>query len=348
MRGDCALGTRGELPRRDCGYRQPPRAGVNSAHSAVLLASPMSEALTAEIAARHELVGPLGGPLCGALAALPQDTRARIRAIVSLGTEGIDARAFAALPALGIVCCLGSGYDGVDIATAAVRKVIVTHSPGANASSVADVALALTIECVRDIPRNRTFLMSGEWNGLQGARPEARRGLTGRNLGIYGLGAIGGKVARRAEAFEMNVAYHGRKRQPDVQWAYFDTLLALAAWSDVLVIAARVDATNRHAIGLQVMEALGADGYVINVGRGSLVDESALIDALQRRVIAGAGLDVFEHEPNVPEVLRALPNVALTPHIGGITQEARHAMERMVLANLDAFFAAGSVPTPVP
>jgi lactate dehydrogenase-like 2-hydroxyacid dehydrogenase len=307
----------------------------------------MSVALTAELAARGEVVGPLAAPLHEALGASPAAVRGRIRAIVSLGTEGIDARIFAQLPTLGLVCCLGSGYDGIDIAAASERGVVVTHSLGANAASVADIALALTIECVREIPRRRNYLMAGEWNGLRGARPEARRGITGRNLGIYGLGAVGHKIARRAVAFEMNVAYHGRHRQAEVDWPYFDTLLGLARWADVLVIAARADSTNRHAVDRAMLEALGPDGYLVNVGRGSLVDETALIDALERGSIGGAGLDVFEHEPDVPAALRALPNVALTPHIGGITQEARNAMERMVLANLDAFLAGRPVPNPV-
>lgn len=315
---------------------------------ALLLASPMSEELTAGLATRFELLGPLAGSLDEALAAMPRDTLERVRAMVSLGIEGVDARVLARLPSLGIVCCLGSGYDGIDLLASAARNVIVTHSPGANAAGVADVAIALLIECVRDIPRKRAFLLAGKWNGLDGARPVAGPGLSGRNLGIYGLGAIGRKVAIRAEACEMHVAYHGRQRQPGVAWPYFDTLHALADWSDALVIAARVDATNRGVVDRRILKALGPEGYLVNVARGSLVDEVALIDALERGLIAGAGLDVFAREPEVPAALRALPNVALTPHIGGITREARREMERLVLANLDAFTAGHAVPTPVP
>ena len=307
----------------------------------------MSRALTAELAARYDLVGPFPGPFAEAVAGVAAATRERIGAIVSLGIEGIDARALSLMPSVGMICCLGSGYDGIDLAAAAERGATVAHSLGANAASVADVALALVIECVRDIPRLRRHLHAGEWNGLDGARPEGRRGLTGRNLGIYGLGAIGRKIALRALACEMHVGYHGRRRQADVAYDYFESLRDLAAWCDVLVLAARVDASNRHAVNGEVLSALGRDGFLINVARGSLVDEAALIGVLQRGDIAGAGLDVFEHEPNPPVALLALPNVALTPHIGGVTVEARAMMEATVLANLAAHFAGEPPPYPV-
>jgi lactate dehydrogenase-like 2-hydroxyacid dehydrogenase len=312
----------------------------------VLVASPMSRALTTALAARYATAH-LDGTLAEALPKLPPEARLEVDAMVALGIEGIDAATLYLLPTLRIIVCLGSGYDGIDLEAAARRGVAVAHSPGANASSVADVAIALVIECVRDIPRLRRHLQAGEWNGLHGARPEGRTGLTGRNLGIYGLGAIGRKIASRAIACEMNVGYHGRRRHDDAGYAYFATLRDLATWSSVLVLAARADGANRHIVDREVLAALGPEGYLVNIARGSLVDEAALTRALQDGTIAGAGLDVFEHEPDVPEALRALPNVALTPHIGGVTVESRARMEATVLANLAAHFAGEAVPFPV-
>ena len=313
----------------------------------ILLASPMSAALTAAIGSRYPLIGAPADPLDIAIAGMPAATLAGIRALVALGVERIDAALLARMPALGLISCLGSGYEAIDVAAAAARGVAVTHSPGASAASVADLALGLIIECVRDIPRKRAHLHAGEWNGMRGARPVARPGLTGRNLGIFGLGAIGRKIAVRALACEMHVAYYGRQRQSDAAYPFFDSLPELAAWADVLVVSARARTDNRHAVDAAVLSALGPDGYLVNVGRGSLVDEAALIAALEQGRIAGAGLDVFEHEPQVPAALRALPNVALTPHIGGVAQDARQASEQMLLANLDAFFAGKPLPTPV-
>ena len=173
-------------------------------------------------------------------------------------------------------------------------------------------------------------------------------GLTGRRVGIYGLGAIGGKIARRVVAFETEVAYHNRKPRSDVDYPYHATLPELAAWADVLIVAVRAGESNRHAVNAEVLAALGPQGHVVNIARGSVIDEAALIHALHAGTIAGAGLDVFEHEPAVPEEILALSNVALTPHIAGGTLEAQSAMQDMVVANLDAFFAGDPVVTPVP
>jgi lactate dehydrogenase-like 2-hydroxyacid dehydrogenase len=315
---------------------------------AVLLASPMSGSLVRQIGERYDVVGPLSAGVAEVGAQLSDAERARVGAIVALGVERIDAAVLAQLPNVVMVCCLGSGYDGIDLAAARGRGIAVAHSPGANAASVADVALALTIECVRDIPRLREHLRNGRWNGLDGARPEGRRGLTGLKFGIYGLGAIGEKIARRAQACEMSVGYHGRRPHDGVAYPYFATLHALAEWSDVLCLSARLDAGNRRIVDRRVLNALGREGFLVNIARGALVDEAALIEALQAGTIAGAGLDVFEHEPEVPEALLSLSNVALTPHIGGVTTESRANMEAMVLANLAACFAGAGAATPIP
>ena len=168
-----------------------------------------------------------------------------------------------------------------------------------------------------------------------------------RHGGIYGLGAIGLRVARRVETCGAIVGYHGRAAHDGVDRAWFDTLGALAAWADALVVTVRADASNRHAVDAGILRALGPDGHVVNVARGSVIDEAALIDALAQGALAGAGLDVFEHEPDVPPALLALPNVALTPHLGGATRDAQSAMQALVLRNLADHFAGRPAPTPV-
>ncbi len=203
------------------------------------------------------------------------------------------------------------------------------------------------IASVRRMFEANAFLHRGEWKGNASRQMSPVRGLTGRRVGIYGLGAIGERIAQRAAAFEMDVAYHNRRPRADVPYPHHATLLALATWADVLIVAVRADDINRHAVNADVLAALGPTGHVVNIARGAVIDEAALIAALANGGIEGAGLDVFEHEPDVPAALLALPNVALTPHIGGASIEAQAAMQALVLANLDAFFAGHPVLTPV-
>jgi lactate dehydrogenase-like 2-hydroxyacid dehydrogenase len=314
----------------------------------LLLAAPFGAAFVAALRRRLPLVGPVPLPLDASLRELATAVRMRIAGCVTFGASAFDAATMDALPDLRWIGCYGSGYEGVDLAAASARGIAVTHSPGANAASVADLAMGLLIASVRRLPAARRRLDDGRWQGnAADERSDPPRGLTGRKVGIYGLGEIGRRIAERAQAFDMTVAYHNRRRRDDVAFAYFPTLLELAHWADVLVVAVRAEAANRHAVDANVLAALGADGHVINIARGFVIDEAALVAALERGVIAGAGLDVFEHEPHVPAALRALPNVALAPHVGGATLQAREAMEAMVLANLDAFVAGRPVPNPV-
>jgi lactate dehydrogenase-like 2-hydroxyacid dehydrogenase len=314
----------------------------------VLLGARVPDAFVRRLAERFELLGPLPAPFPETVAALPAADAARVRAVITMGTVNTSRDALLRLPAVGLVSCIGSGYEGVDLAAARERGIAVTHSPGANASAVADLALGLLIASVRQMPEANAFLRRGDWKGNFASRMNLVRGLTGRRVGIYGLGAIGEKIARRVAAFEMEVAYHNRKPRADVDYPHHATLAALASWADVLIVAVRAGAGNRHAVNAQVLAALGPQGHVVNIARGSVIDEAALIHALRTGTIAGAGLDVFEHEPAVPEELLALTNVALTPHIAGGTLEAQAAMQDMVIANLDAFFAGNPVVTPVP
>ena len=243
-----------------------------------------------------------------------------------MGTVGAHARRRSRdLPALGLVCCIGSGFEGVDLAATRERRIVVTHSPAANASAVADLAVGLMIASVRRMFAANAFLRRGDWTGNFARRVPLVRGLTGRRVGIYGLGAIGEKIARRAAALrDRGRLSQSQAARPTSGYRYFDTLHALA---DVGRRARRRGARRRGRTGTAVdggvLAALGAEGHVVNIARGSVIDEAALIAALRDGVIAGAGLDVYEHEPVVPDELLALANVALTPHIAGGTTEAQ-------------------------
>ena len=314
----------------------------------ILLATRLPPAQHAILARRYEILGPLPPPINETVKSLSMAEAGRVRAIISMGSVNIPASALELFPRLGLISCLGSGYEGAPVAAARERGIEVTHSPAVNASSVADLALGLMISSIRDFDVARDYLRAGKFQGNAGLRLPSVRGLTGRKLGIYGLGAIGLQIARRAAACEMEIAYHNRKPRSDVAYPWHPTLAGLAEWADVLMIAVRADASNRQAVNREILAALGAEGIVVNISRGSVIDEAALVAALQGGVIRGAGLDVFEHEPAVTPALFDLGHVALTPHIAGNTQEAQAAMYALVLSNLEAFFAGRALPTPVP
>jgi hydroxypyruvate reductase len=269
----------------------------------------------------------------------------RIRAIGGSGESKVSAELMARLPALEIVSIMGVGYDGVDVAAAKARGVLVTHTPDVLNDDVADLALALMLNVARRIPQADRFVRAGSWP--QGPMPLATK-MSGARLGLVGMGRIAQAIAARAQAFGMSVAYTARSAKPALPFAFHATPTALAAASDFLVVITPGGAGTRKLINAEVLQALGPQGYLINVARGSVVDETALVDALQRGVIAGAGLDVFENEPQVPEALRGLDNVVLTPHIGSATQATRHAMANLAFENLRAHFAGERPPTLVP
>jgi hydroxypyruvate reductase len=241
---------------------------------------------------------------------------------------------------------MGVGYDGVDVSAALERKIPVTHTPGVLNDDVADLAMALMFCVARRIPQADRYVREGRWAD-QGPMPLARK-VSGARLGIVGLGRIGLAIAERAQAFGMSVAYTSRNARTEHAFRYYASARELAAEVDFLVAITPGGAGTRHLIDAQVLAALGARGYLINVARGSVVDEAALIDALQRGVIAGAGLDVFENEPHVPEALRALDNVVLTPHMASATRETRQAMADLAIDNLRAHFAGKPLLSPVP
>ncbi|MBR0692672.1 2-hydroxyacid dehydrogenase [Bradyrhizobium lablabi] len=267
-----------------------------------------------------------------------------VRALITAGGTPLGADAMDMLPKLGAIVCYGTGYDGVDLVAAAARKIAVGHSPGANATSVADIAVTLMLASVRRLPVADHYVRSGDWAGAKPSpmmRPQA--GMRGRRVGVYGLGAIGRKIATRVAAFETEVGYFSRTKH-DVPYHYFPSLEALADWCSVLMVAVRAGADTNHAVNADILRRLGGEGFVVNVSRGSVIDEKALVAALAGQTIAGAGLDVFAQEPHPPDALTALPNVVLSPHIGGHTLESHVAMQDCVLANLEAFFAGKPLP----
>lgn len=269
----------------------------------------------------------------------------RIRAVVATGESKVPAELIAQLPALEMITVFGVGYDGVDVAAARARGVPVTHTPGVLNDDVADLALGLLIAAARRIPQADRFVRGGEW--LQGPIPVARK-VAGSRLGVVGMGRIGQAIAQRALAFRMDVAYTARSPRANLPYAYHPNAASLAAAVDFLVVITPGGAATRGLIDAKVLQALGPQGYLVNVARGSVVDQPALIAALQAGTIAGAALDVFADEPNVPAELLAMDNVVLTPHIGSGTKQTREAMAQLTFDNLRAHFAGQPLLTPVP
>jgi lactate dehydrogenase-like 2-hydroxyacid dehydrogenase len=269
----------------------------------------------------------------------------RIRAIAASGESRVSREMLAQLPALEVISELGVGYDGIDVASARARGVEVTHTPDVLNDEVADLAIALVLAVARRIPQADRYVREGRWH--EGPAPLARK-VSGARLGIVGLGRIGKAIAQRAQAFGMSIAYTARNPRPDAGYRYLPSAAALAAEVDFLVVITPGGAGTRKLIDANVLAALGPRGYLVNVARGSVVDEAALVQALQNGTIAGAGLDVFEQEPNVPAALCALDNVVLTPHIGSATRETRQAMSDLAFGNLEAHFAGRPLLTPVP
>ena len=269
-----------------------------------------------------------------------------VRAVVTSGRHGASRELIESLPKLEGIFSQGVGYDPIDINTAKSRDVIVTNTPGVLNACVADTALSLILNVSRRFCQADRFVREGRW-------PNEAFPLTikpsGKRCGIVGLGNIGLQVAKRAEAFDMNVAYYNRRQRDDVpsHYRYYDDLIQLAGASDFLVVVVPGGAETRHLINDAVLNALGPKGYLINVARGSVVDEPALINALQDGRIAGAGLDVFEHEPQVPQALLDMDQVVVYPHLASGTEETRQAMADLVLSNLDGWFQRREVLTRV-
>lgn len=268
-----------------------------------------------------------------------------IHAVIGGGESRIPAELIAQLPALKVISIMGVGYDGVDVEAAKARGVMVTHTPDVLNDDVADLALALMLGAARQLPAADRHVREGQWS-KSGAMPLARK-MSGARLGLVGMGRIGQAIAHRALAFDMSISYTARNPR-DVPYRYLPSAKELAAEVDFLVVITPGGAATKHLINAEVLQALGRDGILVNVARGSVVDEDALVDALERGVIAGAGLDVFANEPNVPERLLKQSHVVLTPHVGSGTGQTRRAMAELAFNNLEAHFAGEPLLTPVP
>ena len=307
----------------------------------VLIYSRFPKALMLRIGERYDLLDAAGKPLNEKFSA---DELSTVRAMITAGGTPLGADMMDLMPKLAAIVCYGTGYDGVDLAAASKRNITVGHSPGANAASVADIAVTLMLAVVRRLPVADQYVRSGDWAALKPSpmmRPQA--GMRGRKVGVYGMGEIGRKIAARVASFETEVGYFSRS-QHDFPYQYFPSLEALAEWCSVLMIAVRAGAETHHIVNADILRKLGGDGYVVNISRGSVIDQEALIAALADQTIAGAGLDVYAEEPHSPDALTAFPNVVLTPHIGGHTLESHVAMQDCVIANLAAHFAGKPLP----
>lgn len=260
--------------------------------------------------------------------------------VATSAAQGCDAALIDALPSLKVISSFGVGLDKIDVDAAARRGIAVGYTPDVLNDCVADLAMALMLDVGRGMSAADRFVRRGEW--LERRFPLGRK-VSGANLGIVGLGRIGRTIAQRATGFEMPTRYHSRNPVAGVPWGYEPVLHELARWADYLVVITAGGAGTRHLIDAEVLDALGPEGFLINVSRGSVIDEPALVKALREGRIGGAGLDVFDREPHVPGELMHLDNVVLLPHIASGTQETRHAMADLTFDNLEAFFREGKV-----
>jgi lactate dehydrogenase-like 2-hydroxyacid dehydrogenase len=317
---------------------------ISQMREQVLIYSRFPKALMQRIGERFELMDAAGKP---PHEVFTSNQLSGIRAMVTAGGTPLRGEVMDRLPKLGAIVCYGTGYDGIDLNAAAQRNIAVGHSPGANAASVADIAVILMLATTRRLLAADNYVRSGDWAAAKPSpmmRPQP--GMLGRKVGVYGMGEIGRKIAARVAAFEAEVGYFSRSRY-DVPYQYFPSLEALADWCSVLMIAVRAGADTYHVVNADILKRLGEDGCVVNIARGSVIDQAALVQALTDKTIAGAGLDVYAKEPHAPDALTAFPNVALTPHIGGHTLESHVAMQDCVIANLTAFFEGKQLAYPV-
>ncbi len=269
----------------------------------------------------------------------------RIVGVASTGEASVPRSLLSQLPNAKVVSVFGVGYDGVDVPAAIEHGIPVTHTPEVLTDDVADLAMALVLSVARTIPQADQYLRAGRWP--EGPFALGRK-VSGARLGIVGFGRIGQAIARRAGGFGMSIAYTARSEKPGSGFRFVPNATALAAEVDFLVVITPGGADTRHLINAEVLKALGPRGFLINVARGSVVDEQALVEALQQGTIAGAGLDVFANEPHVPDALWKLPQVVLTPHMASATTETRQAMADLAFANMQAGTSGQPLRTPVP
>jgi lactate dehydrogenase-like 2-hydroxyacid dehydrogenase len=268
-----------------------------------------------------------------------------VRAIAGGAKKRMDGAWMAQFPKLEFVSNFGVGYDGVDAAWCGKNGVIVSNTPDVLTDEVADLAVGLLIATIRQLPQADAYLRRGDW--LKANFP-LTTSLRGRKIGILALGRIGKAIGKRLEGFGVEIVYHGRTAQPDAPYPYFANLTEMARAVDVILSVAPGGAHTHHIINAEVLKALGPDGIVINVGRGTVIDEKALVEALTSKTILSAGLDVFEDEPRVPQALIDIPHVVLLPHVGSASHHTRRLMGQLVVDNLVSWFSGKGPLTPVP
>ncbi|XP_044975495.1 glyoxylate/hydroxypyruvate/pyruvate reductase 2KGR isoform X2 [Hordeum vulgare subsp. vulgare] len=310
----------------------------------VLLLHPMNAYLEQELDRRFRLFRLWDSPPDGRAEFLRANASA-IRAVVGNAGYNADAALIDALPSLEIVASFSVGIDRVDLPKCRERGIRVTNTPDVLTDDVADLAVGLTIAALRKIPQADRYVRAGLWKAKGDYTLTTR--FSGKRVAILGLGRIGLAVAKRAEAFGCSISYHSRSEKPFPNYKFFTNVVDLASNCDVLIVACSLSAETNHIVNRKVMDALGPDGVLINIGRGAHVDEPELVSALLEKRLGAAGLDVFEHEPFAPEQLFSLDNVVLVPHVGSDTEETCMAMADLVLKNLEAHALNKPLLTPV-
>ncbi|OWQ86751.1 2-hydroxyacid dehydrogenase [Roseateles terrae] len=302
---------------------------------------PMAQEHQAQLRQRFDVID---APTAALRAQAVAEHGADIQVVLTIGAVGLRADEIAALPRLGFAAALGAGYENIDVAAARARGIALANGAGTNDACVADHAMALLLASVRALPQQEQALRAGVWRDALPLRPS----VNGRRLGILGLGTIGMRIARRAAAFDMEVGYHNRRARPDADsYRYFDSVMALAHWADFLVVAAPGGPGTRHIVNADVLQALGPQGHLVNIARGSLVDTAALAQALAAGQLGGAALDVYESEPHPPQELLGFPNVILTPHIAGWSPESVQATVDLFLLNAQRWQDGQPLQTPL-
>lgn len=309
----------------------------------VVLLRPLSAYIQEELSKRYALFR---------LWQVPPDARRKflaehagsIKAIVVDGVQGADAELIDALPLLEIIASHSSGLDKIDLDRCRERGIRVIYTPDALTDEVADTAIMLALATMRRICEADRYVRAGGWKRSSFALTAK---FSGKSVGIVGLGRIGSAIARRAAAFGCSIGYHSRSPKPGSTYKYYSSVLSLASDSQILILACPLTQETHHIVNRDVMDALGRNGFIINIARGPLIDEVELITAIAEGRLGGAGLDVLEHEPEVPERLQELENVVLSPHIGGSTFETRKALADLVIANLEAYFSNEPLLNPV-
>jgi lactate dehydrogenase-like 2-hydroxyacid dehydrogenase len=306
----------------------------------LLITGPMYPATLATLERTYETQRLWSAPDKDALIASMAD----VTAVASSNSGGIDGPTMARLPKLRVIAHFGVGYDTVDVGAARSRGIAITNTPDVLTEEVADLALALLLATIRRVPQGDRYVREGKWLKGPMALTES---LQGKTVGVIGMGRIGQAIARRCEAFGVKLAYQGPNRKPGLEWPYYPDPVTLARDCDVVIVACPGGEATRGLVSRAVIDALGAKGFLVNIARGSVVDEPALLEALQQGRICGAGLDVFADEPRVPEAFFALENVVLQPHVASATHPTRTAMGQLVIDNLAAHFAGKPLVTPI-